>query len=485
MLQGTASNAGKSIITAGLCRILLENGLSVAPFKAQNMALNSFVTEDNLEMGRAQVTQAHACRIKPDVHMNPILLKPSKGKGSQIIVMGKPAGHMTAVSYTEFKKKLRTVIHDAYNTLKCRYDVIVIEGAGSPAEINLKHDDITNMYTAKMTNSPVIIVGDIDRGGAYAHLIGTFDLLDPDEQEITAGFIINKFRGDASQLTPANDFLEKRTKRKLFGVVPYINDLHLPDEDSVQFKQKSKIKPSPSPNHINIALIDLPHISNFTDFDPFENEPGVRLFTTQNPEDLHHADIIFLPGSKNTINDMEFLHHKGFPRVIKQCAAEGKLVVGICGGFQMLGNSISDHIGVESQQHRTGGLGLLNVSTTMDSQKHLTQTTARCTENNLEVKGYEIHHGHSVMDETPFLVTADGIVTGCRNTGGNVWGTYIHGVFDETPFRKYILDGIRRKKNLPIPEPGTIVTLDQELSRLAAVLRENLDMEHIYRLLGI
>ena len=488
MFQGTASNVGKSIIAAGFCRILLEDGFSVAPFKAQNMALNSFVTADGLEMGRAQVTQAAACRIKPDVRMNPVLLKPSAGSGSQVIVMGKPAGHMNLHTYTDFKKNLRIVAQNAYEYLASQYDFIVIEGAGSPAEVNLKKDDITNMHIAKLAHAPVLIVGDIDKGGVYAHFAGTFDLLDPDEQELTAGFIINKFLGDQSQLKPANDFIENKTKRKVFGVVPMIPDLKLPDEDSVEFKKRVGKQKAHRKNMIEIALIDLPHISNFTDFDPFASDPDVNLFATNRAEDLLNADIIIIPGSKNTAWDLNYLREKGFPPILQQCAAKGKMIIGICGGFQMLGKHILDPDAVESPEKQIPGLGLLDMTTIMAEEKHLSQVEAVCTDSGSTVKGYEIHHGRSQMNETPFLVNAgenkekkDAL--GCKNKTGNVWGTYIHGVFDSTPFRNYILNQIRAGKNLPVPGIIKEFSLDEELSRLAAILRKSLDIDAMYRLI--
>jgi adenosylcobyric acid synthase len=487
MFQGTASNVGKSILTAGFCRIFLEDGYSVAPFKAQNMALNSFVTEDGLEMGRAQVTQAHACRIKPDVHMNPVLLKPNTDTGSQVVVMGTPAGNMNVRSYVDFKKQLKTVVRDAYQYMESRYDIIVIEGAGSPAEINLKKDDITNMHVAKLAQCPVIIVGDIDRGGVYAHFAGTYDLLDKDEQDLTAGFLINKFRGDASLLKPANDFIQQRTGKPIFGVVPMVKDLRLPDEDSVEFKKRVGRQKTLSADKIHIAVVDLPHVSNFTDFDPFEvDETDVQLFVTDTPEDLLQADIIMIPGSKNTLWDMKYLRERGFPPMLETCISRGKMVIGICGGYQMLGKRIIDPEAVESSKREVDGLGILALETVMAEEKRLTQVTASCMDNGLTVTGYEIHHGRSYMEETPLLMGPKNEILGCRNTEGNVWGTYIHGVFDDPQFRNHILDRIRKQKNLPprkLQWTGANESLDSELTRLASVLRETVDIDAIYKLL--
>ncbi|MCP4148920.1 MAG: cobyric acid synthase [bacterium] len=485
MIQGTASNAGKSILNAALCRIFFEDGLSVAPFKAQNMSLNSFVTEEGLEMGRAQVTQARACRLKPNVNMNPILLKPSSEKGAQVIVMGKPAGHMTVESYTAFKKRLRTVVRESYDYLRARYDVIVIEGAGSPAEVNLKKDDLTNMHVAKLAQCPVLIVGDIDKGGVYAHLIGTYDLLDKEEQALTAGFIINKFRGEQSMLEPANAFLEERTKKKLFGVVPMIRDLQLPDEDSVEFKQKVDKNRNFKSDTINILLVDLPHISNFTDFDPLATIPNVNLHPGTDPADLEQADMIILPGSKNTLKDLEYLKQKGFREPLNKAVAAGKMVVGICGGYQMLGRSIRDPLAVETMGQESAGFGFLDMTTDMVKEKRLTQLTAICSENDLPVQGYEIHHGRSAGKETPYFRDKKypGEILGCRR--GNVWGTYIHGVFDGAPFRNHILNELRQKKKLPQPTGSYTIDIDAELTRLASIVRPALDMKAIYQCLGI
>jgi len=486
MFQGTSSNVGKSIIAAGICRILLEDGYSVAPFKAQNIALNSFVTGNGLEMGRAQVTQAAACRIKPTVYMNPVLIKPSSGTGSQVIVMGKPMGNINLHNYKTLKEKLRIVVKNAYDYLAARYDFIVLEGAGSPAEINLKKDDIVNMQMAKLAHSPVIIVGDIDRGGVFAHFAGTFDLLDPDEQKLTAGFIINKFHGEQTLLKSANEFIEKKTQRKIFGVVPMIPNLRIPDEDSVEFKKGVGKNINSQKNRINISIIDLPHISNFTDFDPLKTESDVNLFATDNSRDLLDADIIIIPGSKNTLWDMNYLRENRFINIINQCADRENMIIGICGGFQMLGKRILDPNAIESRIKQSEGLNLLDITTTMVEEKHLTQVEAICIESKDLINGYEIHHGKSTISEISILVNAKekNEILGCRNSSGNVWGTYIHGVFDSSSFRSYILNKIRRKKKLPIPTGSNDFSLDEELLKLAAILRESIDIDAIYRLIS-
>lgn len=483
MLQGTSSNAGKSVLAAGFCRIFLEDGYRVAPFKAQNMALNSFVTVDGLEMGRAQVTQARACQIVPEVYMNPVLLKPSSGKGAQVIVMGKPAGNMESHSYHELKKRLRRVIEEAYQNLESRFDLIVIEGAGSPAEINLKKEDITNMHVARLAKSPVVIVGDIDRGGVYAHLVGTYELLDADEQEMVAGFLINKFRGDVSQLQPANEFLEQRTGRKIFGIVPYVRDLRLPDEDSVEFKTRVGKQGRFPGQRVNIALVDLPHISNFTDFDPFNADADVCLRVIDWPGDLLDADIIIIPGSKNTIYDLGYLREKGLADVLVQCSQRGVVIVGICGGYQMLGKEIQDWSGVESSGKSIAGLGLLAMTTVMEEEKQLRQVRGICKDNGLEINGYEIHHGRSDSQETPFLLNERGDVVGSRNKTGTTWGTYLHGVFDTAAFRNALLNPVRIRKGLSSRVDRETYDVDQELSRLASIVRNSVDMDAIYRLI--
>lgn len=484
MFQGVASNVGKSILAAGFCRIFKQDGLLTAPFKAWNMALNSFVTLDGQEMSRAQATQAKACNIEPTALMNPVLLKPDSVNGSQLILCGQPQGYITATSYPIRREMMTTAIREAYRQLAARYEVIVIEGAGSPAEINLKHNDMANMFMAELANAPVLIIGDIDRGGVYAHLAGTFDLLEPHEQQRVNGFIINKFHGDPAQLTPANDFLEKHTGKKVLGVIPHIHNLRLPHEDSTAFKEHSQnLKNAFTPETINIALIDPPHISNFTDFDPFTTEPDVRLIATRKPEDLLQADIILLPGSKNTVHDLHWMWEQGFPSVLARCNAKGKTLIGICAGYQMLGKRIRDPQGVESSAQETDGLQLLDLETVMDSQKRLTNVSAICLENGALLSGFEIHHGRSECYDIPFIEGPGGEVLGCRNRRGNVWGSYLHGIFESSELRSFVLDDIRIRKGLPAPSPLAFPTLDQELDRLADVIRANINMEEIHRIM--
>ena len=350
MLQGTGSNAGKSVLAAALCRILLQDGYHVAPFKAQNMSLNSHVTAGGGEMGRAQVVQAQACRLAPDVRMNPILLKPSSDMGAQVILMGNPVGNMDAASYIRYKPLGYETVIKAYDSLASEYDVIVLEGAGSPAEVNLKHHDIVNMRMAHHAASPVLLVGDIDRGGVFASFVGTMEVLAEWERALVKGFVVNRFRGDKSLLQDALDYTARHTGLPTFGVVPYIHGLGLPEEDSVTFKGSLPEEKQGAADRVRIALIDLPHISNFTDFDPLRLEPDVSLRVVRSVRDLdEHPDALILPGSKNVIGDLRYLYETGLAASITDMAAEGKAeIIGICGGFQFLGGCISDPHGIES-----------------------------------------------------------------------------------------------------------------------------------------
>lgn len=485
MIQGTCSNAGKSIITAGLCRIFLQDGFKVAPFKAQNMALNSFVTNDDLEMGRAQATQAIACKIPSDVRMNPILLKPNSDTGSQVIVMGKPIGNMRFDEYSTQKEKLKKIIFDAYNSLNNQFDIIVIEGAGSPAEINLKDNDIVNMHVAKITDSPVLLVGDIDKGGVFASFVGTIELLDNIERDLIKGFIINKFRGDINLLKPGLRLIEEKTGKKVFGVIPYIKELGLPDEDSVEFKKKVGKGKLDKTKDINIAVIDLSHISNFTDFDPFELEPDVNLYIVDDPEDLSDSDIIIIPGSKNVIGDMKYLKDKGFYKALIELNKVDRTIIGICGGYQILGKKIYDPYNIEGDKKEEDGIGLLDVTTTIEKDKTLKQVNGKTIDENISITGYEIHHGKTLINEKPFILRSDNVVLGCMNKNGNIWGTYIHGIFDNDTFRRSILNKVRIKKNLSPIDAINKYDIDHKIDDLARVLRKNLDIDSIYKLMGI
>jgi adenosylcobyric acid synthase len=485
MIQGTSSSAGKSMLVAGLCRIFAQSGYRVAPFKAQNMALNSFVTADGEEMGRAQVTQACAAFREPDARMNPILLKPASDTRSQVVVNGKPLGTFAFHEYRKMKGELKQVIGDAYRSLARDSDIVIIEGAGSPAEINLKDGDLVNMAMARTARSPVLIVGDIDRGGVFAQFVGTLALFDRGERTLTKGFIINKFRGDASLLEPGIKMIEKKTKKPVLGVVPFLPDLKLPDEDSVEYKSAVGKRKRDMSKPIQIALVDLPHISNHTDFDPFLHEDDVALSAATDPRELAEADLIILPGTKNVIGDFSFLEKSGLAEAVRRSARGHKIVIGICGGLQMLGEKIDDPHGIESRNESVNGLGLLQLTTVLGSEKRLRQVKAHCPETGESVFGYEIHHGVSDAREKPFLVDQEKKPLGWINPRGNVWGTYVHGVFDNDSFRRYILNKILAKKNLPQKQAAKVYSLNLELDKLAAVLKNCLALEAICKIAGV
>ncbi|QJT11427.1 cobyric acid synthase CobQ [Oceanidesulfovibrio marinus] len=503
MFQGTCSNAGKSVLAAAFCRMLRQDGFRVAPFKAQNMSLNSFVTADGLEMGRAQVTQAQAAGLEPDVRMNPVLLKPSSDVGSQVIVMGKPVGTMRVGEYVRYKPTAFQAAQRAYDSLAAESDVIVLEGAGSPAEINLKAHDIVNMAMAQYAGAAVVLVGDIDRGGVFASLVGTMELLEPEERELVAGYVLNKFRGDASLLTPAYEFMQQRTGRTVLGVVPHSDALGLPEEDSVSFK--SGLAPACARfadrkcADIAIAVADLPHISNFTDGDALAGEPDVSIYRARTPDELADADVILLPGSKNTLADLDWLQATGMAGAVTAAAARGVEIVGICGGFQMLGATIADPHGLESDRLSARGLGLLPVHTTMGRDKTLVRQSAVHLDTEEPVTGYEIHHGATALENdsastdhessgpahTAFR-TEDGAVLGYASRGGRVWGTYLHGVFDADAFRRRWLDTLRTRKNLaPIRTIVAPYDIEPALDRLADLVRQHVDWRSLYHRIGL
>ena len=496
MLQGTSSWAGKSVLTAAFCRIFLQDGYRVAPFKAQNMSLNSFVTLDGGEIGRAQALQAQACRLEPDVRMNPILLKPNSDTGTQVIVMGKPvrqahggpAGNMEVEQYIRYKQEALKTVRQAYDQLASEYDVIVLEGAGSPAEINLKSHDIVNMRMAQYADAKVLIVGDIDRGGVFASFAGTFDLLDDWERDLTAGFIVNRFRGDASLLTDALDFIRRRTGRPVLGVVPYLTDLQLPEEDSVTLKSKACEKEKHPSDTITIAIIDLPHISNFTDFDALRLEPDVIVRFVNKSEDVGAPDVLILPGSKNVPRDMAYLRASGFEQKILELAGNGRTeIVGICAGLQMLGKKINDPLHIESENDSTAGLGILSLDTTLCETKTLTRAFGRHVPSGLPVHGYEIHHGKSMANGlVPAIQRQDGETIGFTNQTGKVWGTYLHGIFDADQFRRWLIDRLRTRKGLaPMGRICARYDLEPALDRLADAVRESVRMDEVYKIMRL
>ena len=501
MMMGTSSHVGKSILATAMCRILYRKGRKVVPFKAQNMALNSYVTRDGDEMGRAQVAQAEAAGMEPMVDMNPVLLKPTGNAASQVIIMGKPVGNMSAREYHRgYSLKAFDAVKEALGRLDKEYDTIVIEGAGSPAEINLKANDIVNMRVAKYLQAPVLLIADIDRGGALASLVGTLELLDEEERALVKGLVINKFRGDVTLLTPAIDFLEEKTGKPVLGVVPHIDQMGIDDEDSVSLEEKQA---APTEGDIRIAVIQTPKISNFTDFDALAHEKDVALYYVKSVEDLGEPDVIILPGSKNTTEDMLYLRKSGLGEKILAHAKAGKAVIGICGGYQMLGEVIRDPQHTESQNDEVAGLGLLGMETVFASEKLTSQVVAQCQDLHFmgqsisadNLHGYEIHMGHTAFtreaDKHPFTVCQRRGKTcasqeGTANAAGNVFGTYIHGVFDNDVFRRSVLNALRHSKGLEAlaNTRNVMAEKQQAYEHLADVVENALDMEKLYQIMG-
>ncbi len=486
MFQGTCSNAGKSILTAAFCRILLQDGLSVAPFKAQNMSLNSYVTRQGEEMGRAQVVQAQAARLDPDVRMNPVLLKPSSDTGSQVIVMGKPVANMSVGDYLRYKPEVFAKVQEAYDSLAAEHQVIILEGAGSPAEVNLKHHDIVNMPMARYAKAKVLLVGDIDRGGVFASFVGTMEILDEWERDLLAGFVVNRFRGQKSLLDDALSYMEEKTGKPVLGVVDYLANLGLPEEDSVSFKNGLFDQESQGRADIDLALIDLPHISNFTDFEPFLAEPDVRIRLVKNVKELGRPHAILVPGSKNVVADLRYLQESGLAEDIKLLAGQGIEVVGICGGFQILGRHIADPHHIESAGDSLPGLGLLDIDTVLEQEKTLTLKSGVHLSSGCQVHGYEIHHGISASTSQPLLSLSGDEDAGVLSADGLVWGSYLHGIFDADPFRRWFVDRLRRRYGMaPLGQVQACYDLEPAFERLAAVVREQVDMDRIYELLGL
>jgi cobyric acid synthase CobQ len=488
MFQATSSNAGKSVLTAAFCRILLQDGYSVAPFKAQNMSLNSYVTPDGLEIGRAQAVQAQACRLEADVRMNPVLLKPNSDTGSQVIVMGKPVANMEAQDYFRKKKGLADVVHAAYDQLACEHDAMVLEGAGSPAEVNLKANDIVNMSMAFYAKAPVLMVGDIDRGGVFASFIGSMDVFTERDRAQVAGFIVNRFRGQASLLDSAFEYLQRYTNRTVLGVVPYFHDLDIPEEDSVTFKEAHPDCRTVEGGKLDIVLIDLPHISNFTDCDALRQEPDVALRVVRSAAELGRPDAVILPGSRNVPGDLQALRENGIAVALQELGnAKTCEIIGICGGFQMLGLSINDPHGLESSGEGSKGLGMLPVNTTLAREKVLKRTRGRDCLSGRTVSGYEIHHGKTELgDSIPAFLDDSGDPQGARSADGLLWGSYLHGVFDADDFRRAFLDRLRTRAGLrPLGKVVAPYDLEPALERLAQRVRECLPIPHIYSMMGL
>ena len=485
MVQGTMSGAGKSLLCAALCRIFAQDGYRVAPFKSQNMALNSFVTRDGLEMGRAQVVQAQAAGVEPDVRMNPILLKPSSDTGSQVIVGGEVRGQMSAAAYFKMKRQLIPEILAAFDSLSEEADIVVIEGAGSPAEINLKADDIVNMGLAKLVDAPVLLAGDIDRGGVFAQLYGTVALLEPEERARIAGLVINKFRGDVDILRPGLAMLEEKTGLPVLGVVPYLH-VEIEDEDSLseRLNARDAVKP------LDVAVIRLPHISNFTDFIPLEQHELLGVRYVQRARELGAPDLVILPGTKNTMEDLLWLRQSGLEAAVRKLAQAQTPVLGVCGGYQMLGQTLDDPAGTESGKPLSlAGLGLLPMRTTFDAQKRRTQVRAVALGTpfaGARMTGYEIHNGRTTVNGEPFCRLADGTPEGC--VCKNVFGTYLHGLFDSGELTQALVKLLCAHKGISPREtrPTSMAEYRQaQFDLLADGVRKALDMGAVYRAMGI
>jgi len=492
MVQGTASNVGKSIVTAALCRIFAQEGLRVAPFKAQNMALNSFVTKAGFEIGRAQAVQAEAAGIEPTAAMNPILLKPTTDSGSQVILMGRPVGNLTAREYYAMKEKSIALVREAYENLADEFDLVVIEGAGSPAEINLMDQDIVNMRTAEMADAPVLLVADIDRGGVFASLLGTLMLLPGSWRDRVEGLIINKFRGDPSLLTPGLRQIEERAEKPVLGVLPWCADLGIEEEDSVALERKGSH--SCGVSDLTIGVVRLPRISNYTDFDPLEGINGVELIYLDDPSSIGACDALILPGSKDTLGDLDFLRRSGLAGAIREYARRGGTVAGICGGFQMLGCWVEDPDGVESRRVKVEGLNLLPFRTTLLSEKVTARVLAEGVDGLHGLEGYEIHMGKSVATgpcrRLFRIIERNGVTVddedGWINEEGNLWGSYLHGIFENSDFTRWFLAGLRKDKDVVTVEGTNYHTRKEEaFDRLAELFRKNVDVEAIRRMTGL
>lgn len=510
MVQGTGSGAGKSLFAAALCRIFRDKGLNVAPFKAQNMALNSAITSDGGEMGRAQVLQAEAARVEPTTDMNPILLKASGEMGSQVIIHGKVHASMRAQEYYAFRKTAWKAVTESFDRLSRKHELIILEGAGSPAEINLMDVDIVNMAAAKYAHAPVLLVGDIDKGGVFASLYGTVKLLGR-QSSLIKGFVINKFRGDKEILKPGLDMIHKKTGKPVVGVLPYIFDIGLPEEDGLGLRHRPEAGNRDSGiTGIKIVVVRLKYMSNFTDFDPFACEPDVELLYSTNPSDIENADLVIIPGSKNTVQDLMLLKKRGLDAHIKNAYARGVQIIGMCGGYQMLGKKILDPHHVESTDESVEGLGLLNVETTFASGKITCQLEAELVNNpwlvaagnkgpspksmpdvgNGLLRGYEIHMGQCSGDIGLFKLKRFNSGSGYLLDGSinnNCWGTYIHGIFDNDLFRRSVINMIRLQKGLsPVDTVCSYSGIkEQALNKLAAIVMENVDMEFIERLAAL
>ena len=497
MMQGTASNVGKSILVTALCRIFKNDGFAVAPFKAQNMSLNSFVTPTGGEIGRAQAVQAEAAGIAPTVEMNPILLKPEGNSRSQVVVNGRPQMTTTAANYYTLKSQLWPVVTEALDKLRSRYQIVVIEGAGSPAEVNLARDEIVNMRLARYCQSPVLLIGDIDRGGVFASLLGTLWLLAPEELKLVKGLVINKFRGDIALLKTGIRFLEKKAGIPVTGVIPYFQDISVAQEDSVALEQS---RPQQATFQIDIAVIRLPHISNFDDFDPMANETGIRVRFINSVHNLGSPDLIILPGSKTTVADLHWLRESGLANRITSLFQQGTFVIGICGGYQMLGQYINDPDQVESAVLKQQGLGILPITTIFLPTKETHQVKGEVLSHRgllsntmgISLEGYEIHMGRTENHEegNAFRLKersgeSCNVLDGYLDSTGRVLGTYLHGLFGNNNLRRSMLSQIAQSKGQHLVFDDDSDQREDEYDRLADLIRNSLDIDLIYTIAGL
>ncbi len=504
MVQGTSSSVGKSVLVAALCRIFRQDGYKVAPFKAQNMSLNSYVTPDGGEVGRAQAVQAEAAGGGLPRGQKPGVLQPEADPRSQVVVLGKPNGSLAARDFYQRKAEFWPVVAGALDRLRTQHDIVVAEGAGSPAEINLKAGDIVNMRVALHAQSPVLLVGDIDRGGVFAALLGTLMLLEPQERALVKGLVINKFRGDLSLLEPGLKDLAQRAGTPVLGVVPYFRDIHVAEEDSVALERNGERGTRNKEVAIDIAVLRLPHISNFDDFDPFLREAGVGLRYAERATDLGKPDLVIIPGAKTTVADLKHIESVGLVAAVTRLAREGTPVIGICGGYQMLGRLLWDPEGIESAEEQVVGLGLLPVATIFerDKQTHRVEGVVEADVGILarakgqRIVGYEVHMGRTTPldadDELPSpirLTTRSGApwdaADGAHDASGNVVGTYLHGLFHNDGLRRALLEELAARKGI-VYKPGVALSpRDGEYDKLAALVRSSLDMRAVYAMLGL
>ena len=497
MLQGTGSSVGKSLLVTGLCRVFAQDGYRVAPFKAQNMSLNSGVTPDGLEIGRAQVAQAQAAGIEPSVEMNPILLKPEADSRSQLVAMGKMSGTIHSMQFADRRHRRETLwpyVTSSLDALRREYDIVVIEGAGSPAEINLRAGDIVNMAVALYADAPVFVIGDIDKGGVFASLYGTHALISEDERELVKGFIINKFRGDIRLLKPGLDQIEELTGVGVTGVVPYLTDVYVPEEDSPREARVSGL--AGEDDRVEVVIVALPHIANFDEFDPLARRGDTRLRYVREAKDFGDPDLVILPGSKVTVADLDFVRNAGFERLIRKHLWNGRALIGVCGGMQILGSAIYDPDGIESERPVAEGLGILDIETRFVGEKLTTRTEGRIVGDDgllagargMRVSGYEIHVGVTESDEgaSRAMETADGSAAlGYVDRTGRALGTYAHDLFKNEAFADCIIGNVARMKGLEGPGESEAFSQEAEFDKLAAHLRAHLDMKAVYGVMGL